>query len=152
MKAGVETLELIDNIVKISLTPLNLGFPPNLGGLGSPFPGPRPPGFGFLPPGGGQPGVSLQGPGPIRRRITDKTPMSLPSGRWHQYTIILVPVEFTVSPQIELIALAFVFLNGHEMIQNWSAIVTKMCDFNFILKSILLWLSDTSHDWKFCVV
>ena len=53
----------------------NLGFPPNIGGI-SGFPGPRPPGFGFLPPGGSNP--SLQGP--IRRRITDKTPMSLPSG------------------------------------------------------------------------
>jgi len=52
----------------------NLGFPPNLGGLGS-FPGPRPPGFSFLPP-GPNPGM----PGPIRRRITDKAPMSLPSG------------------------------------------------------------------------
>ena len=54
----------------------NLGFPPNLG-LGG-FPGPvRPPGFGFLPP-GGSPGLQ----GPIRRRITDKAPMSLPSGGW----------------------------------------------------------------------
>ena len=52
----------------------SLGFPPNLGGLGG-FPGPRPPGFGFLPPGGSS---GLQGP--IRRRITDKAPMSLPSG------------------------------------------------------------------------
>ena len=67
-------------------------------------------------------------------------------------TVILVPVEFSVSPQIELIALAFVFLNEHEMIKNQSASVTKTCDFNFTLKSILLWLSDTSHDWKFCVV
>ena len=57
----------------------NLGFPPSLGGLGGlgGFPGPRPPGFGFLPPGGS--GSSLQGP--IRRRITDKTPLSLPSGQ-----------------------------------------------------------------------
>jgi len=52
----------------------NIGFPPSLGGLGS-FPGPRPPGFSFLPP-GPNPGM----PGPIRRRITDKAPMSLPSG------------------------------------------------------------------------
>ena len=52
----------------------SLGFPPNLGALGG-FPGPRPPGFGFLPPGGSS---GLQGP--IRRRITDKAPMSLPSG------------------------------------------------------------------------
>merc|ERR1719264_2158643 len=51
-----------------------LSFPPSLGGLGG-FPGPRPPGFSFLPPGPNQ-GM----PGPIRRRITDKAPMSLPSG------------------------------------------------------------------------
>merc|ERR1712223_2001560 len=51
-----------------------LSFAPNLGGLGA-FPGPRPPGFSFLPPGPNQ-GM----PGPIRRRITDKAPMSLPSG------------------------------------------------------------------------
>ena len=51
-----------------------LGFPPGLGGLGG-FPSPRPPGFGFLPPG---PNPGMQGP--IRRRITDKAPMSLPSG------------------------------------------------------------------------
>ena len=55
----------------------NMGFPPNLGGLGG-FPGPRPPGFGFLPPAGASPGIQ----GPIRRRITDKTPMSLPSGQY----------------------------------------------------------------------
>ena len=54
----------------------SLGFPPNLGALGG-FPGPRPPGFGFLPPGGSS---GLQGP--IRRRITDKAPMSLPSGQY----------------------------------------------------------------------
>ena len=53
----------------------SLGFPPNLGALGG-FPGPRPPGFGFLPPGGS---AGMQGP--IRRRITDKAPMSLPSGQ-----------------------------------------------------------------------
>ena len=52
-----------------------MGFPSNIGGLGG-FPGPPPPGFGFLPPSGGSPGLQ----GPIRRRITDKTPMSLPSG------------------------------------------------------------------------
>eukprot|EP00090_Calanus_glacialis_P037494 TRINITY_DN645_c0_g1_i2.p1 TRINITY_DN645_c0_g1~~TRINITY_DN645_c0_g1_i2.p1 ORF type:complete len:765 (+),score=100.68 TRINITY_DN645_c0_g1_i2:200-2494(+) len=52
----------------------NIGFPPSLGGLGA-FPGPRPPGFSFLPPG---PNPGMQGP--IRRRITDKAPMSLPSG------------------------------------------------------------------------
>jgi len=50
-----------------------LSFPPTLG-LGA-FPGPRPPGFSFLPPG---PNQALSGP--IRRRITDKAPMSLPSG------------------------------------------------------------------------
>ena len=85
-----------------------LSFPPNLGGLGKNvqkktfnypqcaggFPGPRPPGFSFLPPGPnqGMPGMLLfqfslySGSdeyfvGPIRRRITDKAPMSLPSGR-----------------------------------------------------------------------
>ena len=62
-----------------------LGFPPNLGGLGG-FPGPRPPGFGFLPPGGGSQGGM---PGPIRRRITDKTPMSLPSGQDDDVTPLL---------------------------------------------------------------
>ena len=63
----------------------SLGFPPNLGALGG-FPGPRPPGFGFLPPGGSS---GLQGP--IRRRITDKAPMSLPSGQ-------------SVSPPLSLVA------------------------------------------------
>ena len=70
-------------------------------------------------------------------------------------SVILVPVEFSVSPvspQIELIAPVFEFLNEHEMIKNQSASVTKTCDFSFTLNSILLWLSDTSHDWKFCVV
>ena len=65
----------------------NLGFPPNIGGI-SGFPGPRPPGFGFLPPGGSNP--SLQGP--IRRRITDKTPMSLPSGE--VFFILLYFIQF----------------------------------------------------------
>ena len=58
----------------------NIGFPPAIGGLGA-FPGPRPPGFSFLPP-GPNPGM----PGPIRRRITDKAPMSLPSG-WNKLII-----------------------------------------------------------------
>ena len=51
----------------------NLGGFPGLGMAG--FPVPRPPGLGFLPPG---PNSGLSGP--IRRRITDKAPMSLPSG------------------------------------------------------------------------
>ena len=88
----------------------NMGFPSNIGSLGG-FPGPRPPGFGFLPPGGGSPGLQ----GPIRRRITDKTPMSLPSGKVQQRVDCLLQD----SPDINVVIKYLMTVNFQTIERNF---------------------------------